>query len=36
MEIPFEAIANFIKEQFPRQDFIPLHVPLFIGNEKNM
>jgi len=34
MEISFEAIANFIKEQFPRQDFIPLHVPLFIGNEK--
>jgi len=27
-------IITFIKEQFPNQDFIPLHVPYFGGNEK--
>lgn len=30
----FEGVVNFIKKQFPDQAFIPLHVPLFIGNEK--
>lgn len=34
MEQSFEAITGFIKEQFPGQDFIPLHAPHFIGNEK--
>ena len=34
MPIKFEEIANFIKGQFPNQDFIPLHAPLFIGNER--
>ncbi|PKV63232.1 LegC family aminotransferase [Pontibacter ramchanderi] len=27
-------IISFIKSQFPNQDFIPLHEPRFIGNEK--
>jgi len=30
-----EQIINIIKSQFPNQDFIPLHEPRFIGNEKN-
>ena len=30
----FKDIVNFIKSQFPNQDFIPLHEPRFIGNEK--
>lgn len=30
----FEKIVSFIKEQFPQKDFIPLHEPLFIGNER--
>jgi perosamine synthetase len=30
----FKDIADFIKLQFPGQEFIPLHVPLFIGNER--
>lgn len=34
MEQRFEAVTRFIKQQFPGQDFIPLHAPLFIGNEK--
>ncbi len=34
MPIKFEQVANFIKGQFPNQDFIPLHAPLFIGNER--
>jgi perosamine synthetase len=34
MQHKFEGIANFIKSQFPNQNFIPLHVPLFIGNER--
>ncbi len=34
MEQRFEAVTRFIKEQFPGQDFIPLHAPHFIGNEK--
>ena len=34
MEQKFEVITRFIKEQFPGQDFIPLHAPHFIGNEK--
>ncbi len=31
---PFEKITDFIKQQFPGQDFIPLHAPYFGGNEK--
>jgi len=34
MQTLFEDIAQFIKTQFPGQDFIPLHAPLFIGNER--
>ncbi|WP_222535546.1 LegC family aminotransferase [Pedobacter polysacchareus] len=30
----FKEVADFIKTQFPNQDFIPLHSPLFIGNER--
>ncbi len=30
----FKEITDFIKHQFPGQDFIPLHEPRFIGNEK--
>lgn len=28
-----EEILSFIRTQFPKKDFIPLHEPLFIGNE---
>lgn len=30
----FENIVSFVKEKFPGQDFIPLHMPVFRGNEK--
>ena len=30
----FNKTIDFIKSQFPKQDFIPLHVPVFTGNEK--
>jgi aminotransferase in exopolysaccharide biosynthesis len=30
----FQDIVNFVKQQFPNQGFIPLHAPVFIGNEK--
>lgn len=30
----FKQIVNYIKSQFPNQDFIPLHEPRFMGNEK--
>ncbi len=30
----FQNIVDYVKEQFPGQDFIPLHVPVFAGNEK--
>jgi aminotransferase in exopolysaccharide biosynthesis len=30
----FKEVIQFIKSQFPNQDFIPLHEPRFIGNEK--
>lgn len=30
----FNNIVQFIKSQFSNQDFIPLHAPRFIGNEK--
>lgn len=30
----FEEIVNFVKGAFSGKDFIPLHAPIFIGNEK--
>lgn len=30
----FKSVIDFIKTQFPNQDFIPLHAPHFGGNEK--
>ena len=30
----FKQTVDFIKTQFPLQDFIPLHEPRFVGNEK--
>lgn len=30
----YSQVVSFIKEQFPHQDFIPLHAPVFNGNEK--
>ena len=29
-----KEIINFIREKFNSKDFIPLHVPVFQGNEK--
>ena len=29
-----QKIVNFIKETFKTQEFIPLHEPRFVGNEK--
>lgn len=34
MNDQFKHIINFVKDQFPNQDFIPLHTPYFGGNEK--
>lgn len=34
MEKRFRAVVDFVKHQFPEKDFIPLHEPSFIGNEK--
>ncbi len=34
MRTVFEHLSQTIKEQFPGQNFIPLHAPLFIGNER--
>lgn len=30
----FQAIIDFIKNEFSNEDFIPLHAPTFVGNEK--
>ncbi len=30
----FKPVVDFIKAQFPNQEFIPLHEPRFLGNEK--
>jgi aminotransferase in exopolysaccharide biosynthesis len=30
----YKEIINFVKLQYPKQDFIPLHAPVFNGNEK--
>ncbi len=34
MEETHKELVSFIKKQFPGQDFIPLHAPVFKGNEK--
>jgi perosamine synthetase len=34
MQSLFKDIGDFIKAQFPNEKFIPLHKPLFIGNEQ--
>jgi aminotransferase in exopolysaccharide biosynthesis len=31
----FNSILNFIRQQFPQEDVIPLHRPCFRGNERN-
>jgi aminotransferase in exopolysaccharide biosynthesis len=31
----FKEIIDFVKLQYPKQDFIPLHAPVFNGNEKS-
>jgi perosamine synthetase len=33
-QITFQTVVHFIKNQFPGKDFIPLHAPVFDGNEK--
>lgn len=33
MEFYFSQIAEFIKEQYPNQEYIPIHAPVFNGNE---
>ena len=30
----FESLVNFIREQYQTTDFIPLHAPVFSGNER--
>lgn len=30
----YQPVINFIKDLYPNQDFIPLHAPVFNGNEK--
>jgi len=30
----FQKVVDFVKEQYPDKDFIALHEPVFIGNEK--
>ena len=30
----YNAFVEFVKKLYPNQDFIPLHAPRFIGNEK--
>lgn len=31
----FDALISFVREQYRSNDFIPLHAPLFLGNERN-
>ncbi|NEU10289.1 LegC family aminotransferase [Flavihumibacter sp. R14] len=31
----FKSIVSSVKQQFPIQEFIPLHAPVFAGNERN-
>ncbi|NQX55257.1 LegC family aminotransferase [Pedobacter panaciterrae] len=30
----FRQVCNFVKSQYPNKEFIPLHAPVFNGNEK--
>lgn len=30
----FQGLVTFVKDKFPNKDFIPLHEPVFVGNEK--
>ena len=30
----YKETISFIKRLFPNQEFVPLHTPCFIGNEK--
>ncbi|MBN0502594.1 aminotransferase DegT, partial [Pseudomonas aeruginosa] len=30
----FDALIDFVREQYRTHDFIPLHAPVFSGNEK--
>ena len=30
----YKETISFIKRLFPNQEFVPLHAPCFIGNEK--
>lgn len=30
----FRAVVDFVKEQYPNKDFVSLHEPVFIGNER--
>jgi len=34
MDTLFHNIAEFVKSVFPGKEFVPLHAPLFIGNER--
>ncbi|MFD0749658.1 LegC family aminotransferase [Mucilaginibacter calamicampi] len=34
MEFPFDRVASFIKGLYPGKEFIPLHAPVFNGNER--
>lgn len=34
MDERYKRLTSFIKKQFPKQDLIPLHAPVFAGNEK--
>ena len=34
MDSRFKQLAAFIKEQYPDKEFIPLHAPVFNGNER--
>ncbi|MGE6220107.1 LegC family aminotransferase [Nubsella zeaxanthinifaciens] len=34
MDNKYVELISFIKQQFPNQDFIPLHAPFFLGNEQ--
>ncbi len=34
MDEKYKLLTNFIKAQFPDQEFIPLHAPHFFGNER--
>ncbi len=33
-QVSFQNVVTHVQEQFPGKDFIPLHAPVFAGNEK--